>query len=133
MVQKIIPLILLLLVSACAPQTDSSASHSEPSHSEPSADAGATAKLADCPATIVIKDLSFIPASCKVKAGTTLTFKNEDGFPHTATALSSAPVSFDTGDLTGGASKDITFSTVGSMDYRCEIHPAMTGLIVVEP
>lgn len=130
MIQKTITLFLLLLfVSACAPQTDSSTSHNE--HS--TADAVATSTLADCPATIVIKNLSFIPASCKVKAGTTLTFKNEDGFPHTATALSSAPVAFDTGELAGGASKDITFSTGGTIDYRCEIHPAMTGNIVVEP
>jgi plastocyanin len=127
-IQNIIPLFLLsLLVSACAPQTDSNINHNE--HNT----AVATSTLAHCPATIVIKNLSFNPASCKVKTGTTLTFKNEDGFPHTATALSSEVIAFDTGELAGGASKDITFSTGGTLNYRCEIHPSMTGMIVVEP
>ena len=121
-----------IVFSACAPQpTSSNASHGE--HNAADSTMPASSVLADCPATIVIKNLSFNPAQCKVKVGTTLAFKNEDAFPHTATALATSPISFDTGELGSNTSKNITFDTANTIDYRCEIHPDMTGIIVVEP
>ena len=121
-----------IVFSACAPQpTSSNASHTE--HNAADSTALASSALVDCPAIIVIKNLSFTPAQCKVKVGTTLSFKNEDSFPHTATALATSGVPFDTGELKANDSKDITFDTASTIDYRCEIHPDMTGTIVVEP
>jgi plastocyanin len=121
---------IAIMFSACAPQSNSS---TDTRHSEHNADTALTSALADCPATIIIKNLNFNPAQCKVKVGITLSFKNEDGFPHTATALATSGVSFDTGELKANTSKNITFDTASTIDYRCEIHPDMTGIIVVEP
>ena len=62
-----------------------------------------------------------------VKAGTTVTFMNEDGAPHTATGDG-----WDTGRLNRGDSKDVTFDTAGTFAYVCAIHPSMKGTITVE-
>lgn len=86
-----------------------------------------------CPDTILIKDFSFSPANCKVKVGSSLTFKNVDTVPHTATALFDAPVKFDTGDLVQDASAIISFDTAAIIPFHCAIHPSMMGSIVVEP
>ncbi len=77
---------------------------------------------------VSIKDFSFAPGSLEIPAGTTVTFTNDDAVPHTATADDG---SFDTGNLDGGASADITFDTPGTYTYACKYHPGMTGTIVV--
>lgn len=109
----ILIVIITVSLSACAPSSNSN--------------------LAACPDTIIIKDFAFSPANCSVKQGTTLSFKNEDSVPHTATALFNAPVLFDTGELAAGQSASISFDTAASIPYHCEIHPSMTGSIIVEP
>lgn len=41
---------------------------------------------------------------------------------------------FDTGDIEElGGSKSVTFNEAGEFDYFCQIHPAMTGKVRVEP
>ena len=115
-----------MLLAACAPQAEDHQGHSGPGMNHPAA-------LADCPDTILIKTFQFEPANCKVKAGRTLTFVNLDSVPHTATALFNAPVQFDTGELTENASASIRFDSAASIPYHCEIHPSMTGRILVEP
>ena len=87
--------------------------------------------LPTCPATILIENFAFSPAACQVKVGTSITFKNVDGAPHTATSLSGEAIQFDTGRLAGGAEGSITFDTVGSIAYRCDVHPSMLASITV--
>ena len=66
-----------------------------------------------------------------MKAGTTITFENEDTSTHTATS-DSGPGSFDTGDLTTGKSATVTVAEPGTYRYRCSIHNnTMQGTIVV--
>lgn len=77
---------------------------------------------------VSIKDFSFQPATLEIAAGTTVTFVNNDGVPHTATADDG---SFDTGNLDSGASAEITFDTPGTYTFACKYHPNMTGTIVV--
>jgi len=105
--------LIALSLSACAPSTNT--------------------QLSACPNTIIIKDFAFSPANCTVKIGSSITFINEDSAPHTATALFNAPVQFDTGELAAGQSASISFDTAASIPFHCEIHPSMTGSIVVEP
>lgn len=124
MMRCLMGLTLFMLLTACAPQTQEHQGHEAMNH---------IPALADCPDTILIKSFQFEPASCKVTLGRTLTFVNEDGVPHTATALFNAPVQFDTGELATNASVSIRFDTAASIPYHCEIHPSMEGMIVVEP
>lgn len=78
---------------------------------------------------VAIKGMAFQPASVTVKAGTPVTFTNQDGAPHTATA---AAGNWDTGRLRKGQSATVTFDRPGSYSYYCKVHPGMKGVIVVE-
>jgi plastocyanin len=71
----------------------------------------------------------FAPATITVSKGTSVTFANRDSASHTATADGA---SFDSGTVAQGASKQITFSTVGRFTYHCAFHPFMHGTIVVQ-
>jgi plastocyanin len=77
---------------------------------------------------VSIVDFAFEPASLEVPVGTTVTWTNAGAAPHTVTADDGA---FDSGELAPGASFSQTFDTAGSFAYHCEIHPDMTGTIVV--
>jgi plastocyanin len=79
-------------------------------------------------AAVAIVDFAFQPASLEVPAGTTVTWTNGGAAPHTVTADDGA---FDSGQLAPGASFSQTFDTAGTFTYHCEIHPQMTGTIVV--
>src|ERR1700691_2001437 len=79
---------------------------------------------------VSIDNFTFGPQSLTVKAGTTVTWTNKDDIPH---GIASANNGFaksralDTDD-----SYSFTFTTPGTYQYFCYIHPHMTGTIVVE-
>jgi plastocyanin len=64
-----------------------------------------------------------------VKAGTTVTWTNEDDQFHTVTAVDD---SFDSGFLGEGESFSYTFDTPGEFEYFCIPHPWMRAKVVVE-
>ena len=70
----------------------------------------------------------FAPTPLTVPAGTTVTFGNNDGTTHTATADNGAwNVS-----LTPGQTNTTTLTTPGTYTYHCTIHSFMKGTIVVQ-
>ena len=79
---------------------------------------------------VSIDNFTFNPPTLTVKAGTTVTWTNKDDIPH---GIASANNGFaksralDTDD-----SYSFTFTTPGTYQYFCYIHPHMTGTIVVE-
>jgi plastocyanin len=77
---------------------------------------------------VSIVDFAFQPASIEVPAGSTVTWTNTGAAPHTVTADDG---SFDSGKLGPGASFNQTFTTPGTYTYHCEVHPQMTGTVVV--
>jgi plastocyanin len=83
------------------------------------------------PATAVsIDNFTFGPQSVTVKAGTTVTWINKDDIPHGIASANNAftkSKALDTDD-----SYAFTFTTPGTYQYFCYIHPHMTGTIVVE-
>ncbi len=81
-------------------------------------------------AAVSIANLSFQPSSLEVKAGTTVTWTNNDNTVHTVTSNSGA---FDSGNLAVGSTFSFTFTQTGSFSYHCNIHPSMTGTITVVP
>jgi plastocyanin len=81
-------------------------------------------------ATVAIDNFTFNPATLTVKAGTTVTWTNRDDIPHGLAATNNAfkrSQALDTDD-----SFSFTFTTPGTYQYFCYIHPHMTGTIVVE-
>jgi plastocyanin len=82
---------------------------------------------------VQIKDFTYVPAAITVAAGTTITFTNEDGAPHTATSGTSPTADgvFESGTLAKGDSKSIKVTRRGTLAYYCALHPFMKGTVVV--
>ena len=78
---------------------------------------------------VSIAGFAFSPATVTVSVGDSVTWTNNDGATHTATADGG---SFDTGNIAAGGSDSVTFNTAGSFDYHCTIHSQMTGTVVVQ-
>jgi plastocyanin len=77
--------------------------------------------------TVSIPGMSFSPGTITIKAGITVTWKNNDYTAHTVTADDS---SFDSGNLDPGQSFSHTFSSAGTINYHCKYH-TMTGKVIV--
>lgn len=77
---------------------------------------------------VTIKGFAFSPASITVKAGTSVTWTNQDQDAHTVTSTSNA---FGSKALNTGASYTYTFTKPGTYNYLCTIHPFMTATVVV--
>jgi plastocyanin len=79
---------------------------------------------------ISIDNFTFNPPTVTVKAGTTVTWTNKDDIPHGIASANNAftrSKALDTDD-----SFSFTFTTPGTYQYFCYIHPHMTGTIVVQ-
>ena len=92
---------------------------------------GVLVARAASPATAIsIDNFTFNPQSLTVKAGTTVTWTNRDDIPHGIAATNNTfkrSQALDTDD-----SYSFTFTTPGTYQYFCYVHPHMTGTIVVE-
>ena len=81
------------------------------------------------PNTVVLSNMSFGPTTLTVQKGTTVTWQNNDGILHTATSDTGA---WDSGNISAGGTRSVTFNTAGTFPYHCTVHPMMTGTIVVQ-
>ena len=79
---------------------------------------------------IDIVNFEFAPKSVTVKAGTPITWTNQDSSAHTATATGPGG-GFDTGTLQQGGSKTLKVKP-GTYNYICSIHPFMKGTLTVK-
>jgi plastocyanin len=64
-----------------------------------------------------------------VTAGSTVTWTNKDDIPH---AIASSSALFRSGAFDTDGNYSFTFTTPGTYQYFCYLHPHMTGTIVVE-
>ena len=79
---------------------------------------------------VSIDNFTFNPPTLTVKAGTTITWTNKDDIPHGIGSSNNAfakSKALDTDDAFS-----FTFTTPGTYQYFCYIHPHMVGTIVVE-
>ena len=79
--------------------------------------------------TIVADGLAFEPATLTVKVGDAVAFENHDDVPHTFTADDGL---FDSRPVDPDGRYGYTVPRAGELDFHCEIHPQMTGTIIVE-
>jgi len=86
------------------------------------------ARAADPVPTVHIRNYAYMPASLTVRAGTRVTFVNDDEEPHTVTARDH---SFDSDAIDTHGSWQHTFAKAGRYAYFCEMHPYMKGTLVV--
>ena len=77
----------------------------------------------------------FVPAILTVSKGTTVTWTNGDSTLHTVTSGSpesgNSGTEFDSSYLAAGKTFQHLFSTAGTFDYYCTLHPYMKGKVVV--
>jgi plastocyanin len=79
-------------------------------------------------ATIVMKNFDFSPMAITVTHGTTVTWKNKDGEPHTVVSIDGT---FRSPALDQDDTFKFTFKKPGVYKYLCTIHPKMMGTITV--
>ena len=88
------------------------------------------ARTSPATATIQLQSRQFSPRVRVVPEGSKVEFPNTDSFSHNV--FSKAPDgAFDTGVYARGRTKDQTFKEAGVFPIYCNIHPRMTGYIVV--
>ncbi len=77
---------------------------------------------------VTIIDFDYAPQIQRVPVGTTVRWTNVGVAPHTVTATDG---SFDSGFLATDEVYSRQFTSEGTVDYLCSIHPAMIGTVVV--
>jgi plastocyanin len=76
------------------------------------------------------KSYRFEPEAIAVAAGATVTWTNEDDFPHNVRLLDESDRIVD---LPIGGEGTLTFDSPGTVEYECSIHPSqMRGSVTVE-
>jgi plastocyanin len=66
-----------------------------------------------------------------VPAGTRVTWVNRDDVPHTVTSAEK-PRRFNSGTLDTDGQFTHLFTTPGTYEYFCAVHPKMTGKVIVK-
>jgi amicyanin len=80
------------------------------------------------PQLVHIANFTFAQPTVTVKAGTAVTWVNDDDIPHTVVAVDK---SFRSKVLDTGDRFSFTFAKPGTFAYFCSIHPHMTGKVIV--
>ena len=114
-----------LLIAGCGSGSDrSSGGTGKSTGATQSSGSAATA-----PNTIVMKNFMFAPTDLTIKAGTTVTWKNLDGEPHTV--VNDAGL-FRSAALDQNDTFQFKFDKPGVYKIFCGIHPNMRATITVQ-
>ncbi|MGI8774260.1 MAG: cupredoxin domain-containing protein [Actinomycetota bacterium] len=130
-----------LSLGACG---DTSAPAADTSASDETSPADAASS--DDGTQVILKKFAFDPDPVSVSVGDTVTWTNEDDILHTVTSgkaqeqgvpgvtedTDSAPDGLFDQPLEFGDEFSFTFEEAGEITYFCNIHPGMTGSIVVK-
>jgi plastocyanin len=93
-------------------------------------------------ASFTIRLIAFTPTRLEVRAGSAVTWRQDDVATHTVTSgrveqaggtVTAKPDGkFDSGNISKGQNFQFTFSEPGEFPFFCAIHPAtMTGVVIV--
>lgn len=77
---------------------------------------------------LTMQNFAYQPANIRVRAGTTVTWTNQDNVPHSVTFKNGMK---DSGLLSQGQSFSYTFNTPGTYQYYCTVHPYMVATVTV--
>jgi plastocyanin len=75
-----------------------------------------------------MQNFAYQMANIQVRAGTTVTWTNQDSAPHSVTFENGMK---DSGLLYQGQSFSYTFRTPGTYQYYCSVHPYMVATVTV--
>lgn len=77
---------------------------------------------------VYIQGMAFSPATLTVNVNTTVKWTNKDDVSHTVT--SDSPL-FDSGSLANSGTFSFMFTSAGTFNYHCSLHPSMTAKVIV--
>ena len=80
--------------------------------------------------TIAIKNFAFTPNTITVKAGTNITWTNNDSAPHSI--ISDSGNLLNSKVLATGESFSFTFTKEGTVGYHCGLHSMMKAKVIIE-
>jgi plastocyanin len=78
---------------------------------------------------VTIGNFTFSPKDLTVAVGTTVKWVNHDDIPHTVVEKNTT---FRSKALDTDDSYSFTFTSAGSFDYFCGLHPHMVGKVIVQ-
>jgi plastocyanin len=88
-----------------------------------------TVAAQDATNVITIDNFTFTPKELTVAVGTTVKWVNHDDIPHTVANKDKA---FRSQALDTDDSYSFTFTSAGTFDYFCGLHPHMVGKVIVK-
>src|SRR4051812_7639259 len=103
------------------PPPSAAAKPSAPGDTSAAARTGPTVKAS-------LKNIAFQPSRIEITVGTTVAWTNNDAVEHTVTAIDR---SFDSGNMSPGATWQYTFTKPGTYQFFCVVHPFMKGVVIV--
>jgi plastocyanin len=83
----------------------------------------------DATNVITIDNFTFSPKELTVAVGTTVKWVNHDDIPHT---IVEKKTTFRSKALDTDDSYSFTFTSAGTFDYFCGLHPHMVGQVIVK-
>jgi plastocyanin len=83
----------------------------------------------DATDVITIDNFTFTPKELTVAVGTTVKWVNHDDIPHTVVEKTTT---FRSKALDTDDSYSFTFTSAGTFDYFCGLHPHMVGQVIVK-
>jgi plastocyanin len=83
----------------------------------------------DASDVITIDNFTFTPKEMTVAVGTTVKWVNHDDIPHTVVEKKTT---FRSKALDTDDSYSFTFTSAGTFDYFCGLHPHMVGQVIVK-
>jgi plastocyanin len=83
----------------------------------------------DATDVITIDNFTFTPKELTVAVGTTVKWINHDDIPHTVVEKKTT---FRSKALDTDDSYSFTFTSAGTFDYFCGLHPHMVGQVIVK-
>jgi plastocyanin len=84
-------------------------------------------------ARVTIHNFSFSPNHVVVRPGETIEITNHDGVAHTFSAMLGDKATFTTGPIVPNTTRTVVAPSIpGNYPYFCQIHPFMTGMLVVK-
>lgn len=113
--------------SSDGPSDSAPPSSAAPSGGRPSGGAGSGAGAGA--GSVAIRDLAFSPAVLRVPVGTNVRWTNRGEALHNVVSTDGGPLG--SGFLGTGDTYRARLDRAGEFAYRCELHPAMTGRVVV--
>lgn len=82
------------------------------------------------------RGMKFVPALLVIQKGTTVVFSNDDNVPHNVfwpNISGNKGLSHNVGTFNKGKTLSFKYENAGDVPLLCNIHPEMTGMIVVSP